>query len=159
MCTKTFYKESELDEHQQKLHAEYYQLKKTNTEMELEALKCHICGTQYSSRINLKRHMQTHTGNFKYRCDHCDTGFTVESQLKKHLITHTGEYPYRCHLCEKYNGFRQLSSYLKHTESRHSEFHKELLEKKKIGEEKFGMNGEKKFYDYMKSTIGVAYEN
>ena len=156
MCSETFYKETELDEHQQKLHAEYYKLKKTYKEMELEAMKCQICGSQHKSRRDLKVHMQTHTGDYKYRCDHCDIGFTKNHLLKNHLVKHTGEYPYRCRICEK--GFRCLKEYLEHSESRHPKLHQELLEKQKIAEKRFGLNWGKKFHDYMKSSVGVVYD-
>ena len=156
MCSETFNTETELDEHQQKLHAEYYQLKKTYEEMELDAMKCQICGSQHKSRRDLKVHMQTHTGDYKYRCDHCDIGFTKNHLLKNHLVKHTGEYPYRCRICEK--GFRCLKEYLEHSESRHPKLHQELLEKQKIAEKRFGLNWGKKFHDYMKSSVGVVYD-
>lgn len=63
---------------------------------------CEICGkTGFSTKGNLKRHRNAHSGEKPYQCEQCDSKFTEKKSLKIHLRKHTGEKPYKCELCDK----------------------------------------------------------
>ncbi|XP_022201850.2 protein bric-a-brac 2 [Nilaparvata lugens] len=66
-----------------------------------ETTFCLICNKNFHSRQNLRRHLQTHTGEKPHRCDYCDLSFLRLSHLQRHVRVHTGERPYACTLCPK----------------------------------------------------------
>ncbi|RZF43289.1 hypothetical protein LSTR_LSTR001550 [Laodelphax striatellus] len=66
-----------------------------------ESTFCLVCNKNFHSRQNLRRHLQTHTGEKPHRCDYCDLSFLRLSHLQRHVRVHTGERPYACTLCPK----------------------------------------------------------
>lgn len=51
---------------------------------------------EFSQRINLDRHIQTHTGHKAYLCSLCSHAFSTSHNLLAHKRTHTGEKPFQC---------------------------------------------------------------
>ena len=109
---------------------------------ENEVVSCGVCGQTFSSRSTLSRHMQLHTGQFKFYCDKCKKGypdkthfdehmlkhqglkyhfeycskqFTSKKGYQYHLSAHTGNYRFWCEECKK--GFNKQPNYLKHIQS------------------------------------------
>lgn len=66
------------------------------------------CGKGYSTKFNLKRHIETsHLKIKKYRCQECDKLFASKQNLNEHLHIHSGAKPFFCKVCSK--TFRQAS--------------------------------------------------
>lgn len=61
---------------------------------------CSKCDYKSSQRIDLKRHMYTHTDEKPYHCKICDYKSTNNAHLKEHMVIHTGDKPYSCSVCE-----------------------------------------------------------
>ena len=60
---------------------------------------CVICNKSFFSKVYLKEHMCSHTGQNPYLCSICGKGFPGKQLLKYHLRVHTGEKPYACKHC------------------------------------------------------------
>lgn len=66
------------------------------------------CGKGYSTKFNLKRHIETsHLKIKKYRCHECDKQFASKQNLNEHMHIHSGAKPFWCKICSK--TFRQAS--------------------------------------------------
>jgi uncharacterized Zn-finger protein len=66
------------------------------------------CGKGYSTKFNLKRHIETsHLKIKKYRCHDCDKQFASKQNLNEHMHIHSGAKPFFCKICSK--TFRQAS--------------------------------------------------
>ena len=62
---------------------------------------CIWCHRKFISKQGLKRHLEIHTGDKRYRCKICDKKFTQSTALLVHNRRHTGEKPFRCLKCGK----------------------------------------------------------
>lgn len=77
------------------------------------AYTCKMCGSNFSTFSNLRRHMLIHKDDDRpFRCDVCGSAFTQSGTLKHHMYTHTGEKPYVCSVCDR--GFTQSKSLASH---------------------------------------------
>ncbi|KAI5711577.1 hypothetical protein M8J75_001488 [Diaphorina citri] len=92
-------------------------------------LQCRICKRFFNNRQNLRRHVQTHTGDKPHQCDICFISFLRLSHLQRHIRTHTGEKPYACSLCAK--SFSRSDKLKNHYIHQHSEVGAELTNKKR----------------------------
>ena len=71
------------------------------------------CGKEYSSKFNLKRHVDHFHRKIKQvQCQVCSKYFRVQSNLNEHMYIHTKQKPYSCQLCGLQ--FRHKSSVLAH---------------------------------------------
>ena len=61
--------------------------------------KCAVCGVRFAQRVQLKIHMQAHSGKAPIKCVICGEQFALNSTLKRHMRIHTGERPYACDVC------------------------------------------------------------
>ena len=75
---------------------------------------CNVCGRFFSQPGNLRRHVQTHTGQRPSQCTVCGKKFTQPANLKAHLRTHSGERPFSCFGCGI--SFADKSTLRKHTQ-------------------------------------------
>ena len=66
-----------------------------------ESHVCEICKKGFSQKINLNRHLFTHTGEKSQVCEICNKGFSRNSSLQTHFLTHTGEKPHVCETCKR----------------------------------------------------------
>ena len=60
--------------------------------------KCEVpnCDKVYDTRTGLKRHMETHTGEYRYRCDICGAGFSYSAKYQEHIDRH---HELKAHIC------------------------------------------------------------
>lgn len=69
---------------------------KTHQEKEYS---CKICCSTFSDYLNLKQHLQTHTGEKAFSCEVCGSVYSDSSALKIHMRILTGEKPFVCEVC------------------------------------------------------------
>jgi len=64
-------------------------------------LTCETCNQEFSTPLNLKRHVTNlHTvRKFRYKCSLCEKSFFTPHELNLHILGHTGEKPYPCTEC------------------------------------------------------------
>jgi uncharacterized Zn-finger protein len=99
---------------------------------------CNICQKTFSTRGNLKRHQNTHTGLRKHVCAICKKDFFRSDDLSSHLKTHNNKRPYTCscdpNVCNA--KFKRLSDCRKHERRRHDfqlkKKQKRVLKKRKL---------------------------
>ncbi|GBP10199.1 Zinc finger protein 25 [Eumeta japonica] len=62
---------------------------------------CTECGKTYSQLGHLKVHIKSHTGDKQFPCSICHMAFYRNTDLDRHFRTHTGEKPFQCEICSK----------------------------------------------------------
>ncbi|XP_044197854.1 uncharacterized protein LOC122974068 isoform X1 [Thunnus albacares] len=67
---------------------------------------CGVCGEQFESVDELKRHLQTYQKT--HECSYCGKSFFTVTGLNCHTTLHTGNRPFKCDVCHK--TFAHLSS-------------------------------------------------
>ncbi len=69
----------------------------------LELYSCTICGSPFSTKSNVRKHVDTIHKQLKlYTCTLCDTSFTLKGYLTKHVETFHSKLKYfSCTLCDK----------------------------------------------------------
>ncbi|CAL1540371.1 unnamed protein product [Lymnaea stagnalis] len=60
---------------------------------------CNYCEFSCETRIELKTHVQTHTGKHRFLCETCDFTTPFRAHLERHRNTHTDIRPYKCPIC------------------------------------------------------------
>lgn len=61
-------------------------------------------------KVNLQKHMCTHSKEKPYVCDECGSSFTRGDSLKSHRFKHSGERPFKCEECSM--RYEKVISYL-----------------------------------------------
>lgn len=77
------------------------QQQQQNEENICDSMVCKICSRTFLNKQNMKRHMQTHSGEKPHRCQFCSLSFLRLSHLQRHHRVHTGERPFACDQCDK----------------------------------------------------------
>ena len=47
--------------------------------------KCLLCGKEFASKADMRRHIRIHTGEKPFKCQYCDFRVNHKSNLKKHI--------------------------------------------------------------------------
>ncbi|OXA56911.1 zinc finger protein 236 [Folsomia candida] len=63
--------------------------------------KCELCDAAFMSKINMQRHMSTHSVARPHKCSVCGKGFLRKEHLTKHLSSVHSGLKYRCQFCRK----------------------------------------------------------
>ena len=71
---------------------------------------CLVCDKMYTSRYNIRMHMNLHTGTNLYKCTFCTKTFGHKHVYESHVRTHTGERPFHCGKCDRRFGDRSNAS-------------------------------------------------
>ena len=71
---------------------------------------CLVCDKMYTSRYNIRMHMNLHTGSNLYKCSFCEKTFGHKHVFESHVRTHTGERPFSCDKCDRKFGDRSNCS-------------------------------------------------
>ncbi|XP_055641197.1 transcription factor IIIA [Toxorhynchites rutilus septentrionalis] len=83
-CPKTFFHEQSMRRH--------YELKHVLG----KSWSCQECGEKFWRKLQLKRHMFKHTGQYPHQCHVCEKGFINLRSLRNHRMTHA---LHRCDCC------------------------------------------------------------
>merc|ERR1719193_2037568 len=67
----------------------------------VEELACDQCKKKFCSKVNLKKHILTHSDTKSYCCEHCGLTFKSQAMRKSHQENVHESAPYSCHLCGK----------------------------------------------------------
>ncbi|KAJ6609325.1 Zinc finger protein, partial [Pseudolycoriella hygida] len=62
---------------------------------------CDLCGTRFTSKNGVRKHMEIHTNTRPYPCSICGKTFRLNSGRTIHERQHTGEKPFQCAECGK----------------------------------------------------------
>ncbi|OMJ95552.1 hypothetical protein SteCoe_961 [Stentor coeruleus] len=82
--------------------------KQAETSMNIYCCMYTDCTCEYSTKFNLKRHVESvHLHIKKYQCNICSGYFSSKQSLKEHRHIHSGAMPFKCSVCDKF--FRQAS--------------------------------------------------
>lgn len=60
---------------------------------------CCMCHKYFTSRFELKRHSNIHTGENSYPCNVCDKRFHTKDARNRHLSVHSDAKHFSCELC------------------------------------------------------------
>ena len=81
---------------------------------------CDICGTSFSERWMLNRHLVIHNGA-NFQCQLCSKSFNTQGYLRKHEKTHDNkDVKFQCGQCEA--NFISKSGFTKHITTKHIDF-------------------------------------
>jgi uncharacterized Zn-finger protein len=58
-----------------------------------------MCHKYFTSRFELKRHSNIHTGEKSYPCEVCDKRFHTKDARNRHLSVHSDAKHFSCELC------------------------------------------------------------
>ncbi|KAF1321167.1 Zn-finger protein, partial [Globisporangium splendens] len=72
------------------------------------------CGKEFHLKGNLKRHLNIHNGDKKFKCKFCGKDFLRKADMEVHHRVHTGEKPYQCKFAECDKSFARRSDLLSH---------------------------------------------
>ena len=80
VCGRNFRVSFQMNAHKKRVHSDRSQ-----------AFRCTVrrCKYSYSTRYDLKRHMEVHRGNKSHKCKTCGLGFTKKRNLEIHQTTHS----------------------------------------------------------------------
>ena len=62
--------------------------------------RCPYCRQSFSHPVQLKEHIQTHSGGKRYVCPHCDMSFVTKLVLLRHIACHAVRNPFVCPVCD-----------------------------------------------------------
>ena len=71
---------------------------------------CLVCDKMYTSRYNIRMHMNLHNGTNVHKCPYCSKTFGHKHVFDSHVRTHTGERPFSCGKCDRRFGDRSNCS-------------------------------------------------
>jgi len=98
LCGKSYARSYDLKMHL-KTHQDGYKYQKDKVH------HCSICDKKYDQASRLRDHEFTHRGEKPYQCAECGTKFSYRGGLVKHMKSHSRAYAgaetYSCHLCAK----------------------------------------------------------
>ncbi|KAI2666571.1 Transcription factor E4F1 [Labeo rohita] len=90
-----------------------YVLKKhMETHVSERRYKCGECGKQFKAIGHVREHMRAHSDERPYHCSFCDKSYKTKNALQVHHRTHGDEKPYVCPHCSR--GFREKSALVRH---------------------------------------------
>lgn len=108
-----------------------YLKKQSKTFLNLYCCMHRDCESEYSTKFNLKKHVESvHMNVKRFKCPSCYVYFSSKQSLQEHANIHTGAMPFKCTLCQK--NFRQASQLSLHkrvhiTEGKKSDYVKVLV--------------------------------
>lgn len=74
--------------------------------------KCGECGKLYKTIGHVREHMRAHSDERPYHCSKCDRSYKTKNALQVHERIHGDEKPYVCHYCPR--SFREKGSLVRH---------------------------------------------
>ena len=67
---------------------------------EVKSNECNQCDFASIEAGNLKKHLETHSGEKPNKCSQCDFACTDPSSLRSHMKRHSGEKSNKCNQCD-----------------------------------------------------------
>ena len=78
-----------------------------------DSLTCFKCNKIFTTKGNLKSHMERHTGRSSFYCEMCNKGFNNLNHYKTHMQAHEG-IKYHCQYCSKAFASKKVFSIIYH---------------------------------------------
>ncbi|XP_037548938.1 oocyte zinc finger protein XlCOF22 [Nematolebias whitei] len=76
---------------------------------------CSVCKATFKWKQNFVQHSRTHSGERPFSCSVCNAAFKFKQHLVRHESTHTGEKPFSCSICEA--TFNWKPNFLRHVKT------------------------------------------
>ncbi len=89
-CNKMFSNMASLKQHQSRIHMG-----------KVKVFICNYCAKEFTSKLSVEEHENSHTGRRPYKCDICDADFAHVGSLRTHKLTHSDEKTFVCSVCQK----------------------------------------------------------
>ena len=80
--------------------------------------RCELCGKEFSTSFNLKRHRATHFAERPFKCPECPYASKTKHKLKAHAIVHSKRTTFACDICGA--KFLRKASVERHKRIKHS---------------------------------------
>jgi len=126
VCNRYFSAEnasSELSEHQEREHFEFWREKNEFLKEKFKDRTCTICDKRFNTPGDYKTHMFVHNpdGQRKFSCEVCGKSVNEARTFKRHMMIHNNEFTCRCKVCDK--GFIRYDKMMDHVKRVHSEYY------------------------------------
>lgn len=65
---------------------------KNSAHLHVKPFDCDVCGASFARKYAVRKHMECHAKDKRFKCKFCKKGFSFSIDVKRHETVHTGQY-------------------------------------------------------------------